>query len=180
MSSRNSADALESFTGCHVGILSMVNDLADLPQLMLAVRRFQSIAENIDFFFNEVVKNHHSEEEEQLFPAVLSSATPGEELSEVQRLITRLTSEHRAIETAFAHLIPNIKSFQKNTLSIFNDKAVLDIVDLYTSHASFEEEVFLPLAKAVLSRNDNHMAALGMSIHLRHGTEIIRQQFGAL
>ena len=30
------------------------------------------------------------------------------------------------------------------------------------------EEVYLPLAQEVLGRNDRHMEALGMSLHMRH------------
>ena len=38
----------------------------------------------------------------------------------------------------------------------------------YQAHARFEETEFLPLAEEILGRNSNHMAALGLSLHLRH------------
>jgi len=38
----------------------------------------------------------------------------------------------------------------------------------YRAHAWFEEQEFLPLSQTILSRNPNHMAALGLSLHMRH------------
>lgn len=50
--------------------------------------------------------------------------------------------------------------------------AVKELVQAHTAHARFEEEQFLPLAQAVLSRNGNHMDALGLSLHLRHAPQL--------
>ena len=47
-------------------------------------------------------------------------------------------------------------------------EAVNGLVAGYFQHANFEEQVFLPLAESILGRDDNHMAALGMSLHMRH------------
>jgi hypothetical protein len=44
-------------------------------------------------------------------------------------------------------------------------------VRLYGEHARFEEEMFLPLADRILSRNENHMAALDIALHLRHAPQ---------
>ena len=38
----------------------------------------------------------------------------------------------------------------------------------YQAHARFEEQEFLPLSEKILSRNGDHMAALGLSLHMRH------------
>jgi hypothetical protein len=42
------------------------------------------------------------------------------------------------------------------------------MVQRYQAHAQLEEQAFLPLAQTVLGRNGNHMAALGLSLHMRH------------
>jgi hypothetical protein len=42
------------------------------------------------------------------------------------------------------------------------------LVTRYRAHAQYEESEFLPLSQTILSRNSNHMAALGMSLHMRH------------
>lgn len=171
---------LESFAGCHIGIVSMVRQLAELPELISPVRRFQSITHRIEDFFNHVVKTHHSEEEEQLFVAVLASANSGDEMEKVEQLVSKLTDEHREIEKAFVYLIPQIKALEKSVVPEFDAKKVNSLVELYLAHARFEEEVFLPLAKIILGRNDNHMAALGLAIHMRHAVNDIRGEFGII
>lgn len=171
---------VESFADCHVGIVNTMRDLADLPALLEPARRFHAVSMRIEDFFNRVVLIHHQEEEEELFPAVLSSATIGEERSEVQRIVSHLTDEHRTIEAAFAKLIPTIKAASKDLTAELNAHDIDAVVNDYLVHARYEEEVFLPLAKAILERNGNHMAALGMSLHMRHGTEMARRHYGSI
>ena len=49
------------------------------------------------------------------------------------------------------------------------DVAALDaMVQRYQSHAKLEEQAFLPLVQSILRRNDNHMATLGLTLHMRH------------
>jgi hypothetical protein len=52
------------------------------------------------------------------------------------------------------------------------------LVTEYRAHARLEEVAFLPLAQAILGRNSNHMAALGLSLHIRHTSGEVRQRFG--
>jgi hypothetical protein len=46
------------------------------------------------------------------------------------------------------------------------------LISRYKAHAGLEETVFLPLAEKILGRNSNHMAALGLSLHMRHVPQI--------
>lgn len=171
---------LDVFSNCHVGIVSMLREMADLPDLIAHARRLKSILPRVNGFFHEVVKTHHQEEEEQLFPAVLASASPGDEAMNVQQLTSRLTAEHREIERAFMILLPEIKMLEKDPIAMINEGNLISLVDLYLAHAKFEEDAFLPLAQTILGRNSNHMAALGLSIHLRHDIERIRRTFGGI
>ena len=45
---------------------------------------------------------------------------------------------------------------------------VHQLVTAYAAHAGYEEKEFLPLSQTILGRNSNHMAALGLSLHMRH------------
>ena len=76
------ADApLLNFSNCHAGIISHLKDFGELPALLVPAARAREIAEETLRFFRAAVFEHHSEEERELFPAVLSSAVKGEELS---------------------------------------------------------------------------------------------------
>ena len=56
--------------------------------------------------------------------------------------------------------------------------AVRALVDTYMGHARFEEQQFLPLAHTILGRNSNHMAALGLSLHMRHAMPDVLSRIG--
>lgn len=159
---------ITNFSHCHEGILSQLTKMAELPTLAVAAERARTWAEATRSFFRQVVLEHHQEEERALFEAVLASATPGEELAHVQAITKRLTQEHRQVEAQFAKLEPQLKKMAKGQACDIDAAAVAALVHDYQAHAAFEEAEFLPLSEAILSRNSNHMAALGLTLHIRH------------
>ena len=46
--------------------------------------------------------------------------------------------------------------------------AVQSLVRKYAAHAKLEQDQFLPLAERILGRDSTEMAALGLSLHMRH------------
>lgn len=163
------ADApIRNFSQCHVGILSHLQELARLPGLIEPARQARHIAAETLKFFRDAVYEHHAEEERELFPAVLSSASKGDERDRVQGIVDRLVREHRQIEAAWTRLEPQLKAVAKGADVDLDAGAVEALVQAYEGHARFEEDVFLPLSQTILGRNSDHMAALGLSLHLRH------------
>ena len=159
---------IQNFSNCHVGILTHLDEFAHLPALMEPANRARKIAEDTLAFFREAVYEQHSEEERELFPAVLASAVKGEERDRITVMVNQLTAEHRTIEAAWSHLEPALKKVAKGQASDLNLAGVEHLVNQYRAHAAFEEAQFLPLAHTILSRNNNHMEALGLSLHMRH------------
>lgn len=164
---RNDAP-ITNFSNCHVGILSHLSALGDLPALLAPAARARKIAEESLGFFSDAVYEHHAEEERELFPAVLASAAPGDELARVQAMVERLTREHRQVEAAWTRLAPHLKQIAKGQPAELDTAALEALVRDYSAHAAIEEAEFLPLCHTILSRNSNHMAALGLSLHMRH------------
>lgn len=162
------ADPLNQFAQCHSGILRQLQVLGELPALALAAARAQQTAGETLAFFRDVVYEHHAQEEKELFPAVLASATAGEELGRVREIVDRLTREHRDIESAWGRLEPALASLAKGRAAELDAAALEQLVRHYQGHAGYEEQVFLPLSETILGRNDRHMAALGLSLHMRH------------
>ena len=161
---------LNAFPQCHAGILSRLQALGELPALAAAGARARTIAADSLALFKHAVINHHAEEEGELFSAVLRSAQPGEEHDLVQVLVSQLTSEHRVIEALWKRVEPAINATAKGKDADVDSAVVAELVRAYNAHARLEEMQFLPLAETILGRNDNHMAALGMSLHARHAT----------
>lgn len=170
---------LDAFSQCHAGILDHLAQFGQLPALLEPATRARHIAEAMLRFFRQAVYEHHAEEERELFPAVVASATPGDERDYVQAIADRLTREHRQVEKAWERLEPELKEVARGRDSLLNPIDVATLVATYRAHATYEEQVFLPLSESILSRNPNHMAALGVSLHLRHAMPDVLARFGS-
>lgn len=162
---------VNSFSQCHAGILSGLETFADLPALVAAAERSRIVANSTLSMFEHAVLEHHVDEETDLFPAVLRSAKPGKEAAEIDIMIHRLTAEHRAIESLWKQLKPAVKQAGAGTHSELGPDDVAALVHAYARHAAYEELEFLPRAREILGRNGDHMAALGLSLHLRHAPQ---------
>ena len=119
-------------------------------------------------FFRASIFEHHNEEEKDLFPAVIANANAGEERNKAQEAVDRLVREHRHLESVWSKLEPQLDAIAHGGAGEVDVEAIKLLVGNYQAHAKYEEDVFLPLAKAVLSRQGEHMAALGLRIHMRH------------
>jgi hemerythrin-like domain-containing protein len=174
------ADApITSFSKCHEGILTRLEALGGLPALLDSAARAREVAAETVRFFRGVVYEHHQEEERELFPAVLASAQAGEERQRVQAIVDRLTREHRQVEAAFVHLEPGFKDAAKGHATTLDADEVAALVTRYEAHARYEELEFLPLSQQILGRNSDHMAALGLSLHLRHSVPEVLAKYGS-
>lgn len=165
---------IADFSDAHAGILARFERLRELPQMLAdparadAARKF---ADEMLRFFRHAVFEHHAEEEEALFPAVLRSAAPGDEKELVRSLAARLTREHRSLEAQWAKLEPAMKQLARGKPADLDLAAVERLAAEYTEHARFEESVWLPLSARILSSNDQ--AALGLTLHMRHALDKI-------
>ena len=70
---------LSNFSHCHIGILHHFDQLSELLQVMGNADAAKKIAKEAVDYFHLGMKAHHQEGERELFPAVLSSAIPGDE-----------------------------------------------------------------------------------------------------
>lgn len=159
---------LAGFSQCHVGITRQLEALGGLPELVHAAQRAREVAAATEALFRDAVLQHHAEEEKDLFAAVLRSAAPGEERTLVETMVQRLTAEHRAVEALWQRLRPAVHLAAQGRPAELDAVLVGQLVHGYLQHARFEEEQFLPLAAAILGRDGNHLAALALSLHLRH------------
>ena len=161
-------EPLNNFSQCHAGILRHLDSFGELPALLAPAQRARQVAEDMVQFFRGAVFEHHEDEERELFPAVLKDAEPGEERERVQWMVDTLTREHRDIEQQWNALEPQIKKLAKGQPADIDPQAIARLVEQYQAHARFEELEFLPLSEKILGRDSHHMAALGLSLHMRH------------
>ena len=169
---------IDEFSNGHDNILQQLTALEALPGLLKAAAEARQLAEQSLSFFDEVVRAHHTEEEQELFPAVLASTTSSEERLHVQGLADRLCAEHRAVEAAWDRLKPHLKDAAKGHATRLDTQALVHLLSTYKAHAAFEEAHFLPLARTILGRNGNHVAALGLSMHMRRAMPGVMERCG--
>jgi len=166
------APALESFSRCHDGIIDRLRDFSTLPALVDAASRARQVAAATLALFENAVLAHHGDEEGELFPAVLRWAAPGPEQEKVKSLTQQLTREHRQIEMLWKRHRPAVEAAARGRPAEIEKGAAMRLVQAYIAHAQLEEREFLPLAAEILGRDSAHMAALGMSLHMRHAPHI--------
>ncbi len=159
---------IADFSQCHAGIFKKLDLLGELPALLEPAQRAREVAEKSLEFFREAIFEHHLDEERELFPAVIESAQDDAERAKVQAMNKRLTDEHRELERIWKGLESGLKKVVKGQFDEVNVADLARLVSQYRAHAQFEEQEYLPLAQQILARNGNHMAALGMSLHMRH------------
>lgn len=159
---------ISHFSNCHLGIFAQLSRMGDLPALLGPAAQARKIAEESLVFFNQALYSHHTEEEKDLFPAVRHSANAGAERLQVDGLVEQLTHDHRVLEKLWESLEPGLRKVAKGQDTSLDVLALQSLVERYQAHARLEEQSFLPLAQAILGRNDNHMAALGLTLHMRH------------
>lgn len=160
---------LNEFSGCHEGIINNFNKLQGLLNLIRETPEdpeIKVIARNLIKFFKEVVLEHHAEEEQELFSAVMEFAEESDATDLAREYIQRLVAEHRELEAMWKQLVPDIKRLSKGKLADIDYQLAEKLATQYLAHAEFEEQYFLPLAAKVLSKQD--LSALGLSLHMRH------------
>lgn len=161
---------VNAFHGAHGHIIEGLHALEHLPALAEALERARRIATTTLNLFDKVVHEHHADEEQELFVHVQKSCTDIREGHRVQELVARLAADHRRIEKMWLKVRPAVAMTAQGKVHGGPDfqADVARLVEVYLEHAQLEEEVFLPLAAAILGRDANHMAALDVALHLRH------------
>lgn len=160
---------IRHFCGAHQEITGGLRQLQQLPELARALEQARAMAAATLKLFDEVVLQHHAEEEQELFVSVRRSCRDAHKSHRVDQLVERLTAEHRHIERSWARVRPALvlvaagKAHRNPALA----DEVASLVQDYAGHARLEEQEFLPLAADILGRDANHMAALDVSLHLR-------------
>jgi hemerythrin-like domain-containing protein len=161
---------VKEFHGSHEFIIEGLHSLEKLPELAAALERARLVAHSTLTLFDKVVHEHHADEEQELFVHVQKSCKDIKEGHRVHELVARLAADHRRIEKMWLKLRPAVAATAQGKVHDVPDFRgdVAKLVEIYLEHAQLEEEVFLPLADAILTRDANHMAALDVALHLRH------------
>lgn len=160
--------SLAGFSECHHDFVARLHSALYLPELVVAAAKARAMAHDLLKLFSEGLATHHAEEEQELFPAVLRAAQPGDELDRARGMVAQLVREHRDMDARWKQLRPAVEAVASGESPSLDEAQIQDMVQHFFAHAHFEEEQFLPLAQKILGRHGEAMAALGRSLHERH------------
>ncbi len=121
-------------------------------------------------YFDTAARDHHADEEIDLFPALLE-AVAGSDAICLRQLIETLLAEHRAIERRWQALRQQLDAIAQGRSAALPDQAVADFIAAYGAHIEREETELLPMAARLL--DEATLAHIGRAMRLRRGIEAV-------
>ncbi len=155
------------FSNCHTRILKNFSKLKHLSDWQdFSNPNTQAMIKGLIKYFKKEVWQHHQEEEQELFEAVLDCTHSGPNAELAKEYVDRLIREHRDMEDQWRRVVKkDLRRLARGKSDKFNRKAAAKLAGDYLEHARFEEDVFLPFAEKCLKGTG--MSALGLALHLR-------------
>ena len=158
-------DPLEMLEACHGRILAQFATLKKLLQHMPehgCDTQAQQAAKAILRYFDTAGQYHHQDEEQDLFPVMLSTQD-----AEAHALVARLLDDHKVMEAAWRHLRPLLLAVAEGQSATIEAAAVANIVAAYEPHIVMENTQLFPLAVRLLTKQQ--LETLGRSMAARRG-----------
>ncbi len=160
---------LEMLAACHVRIDRYCDTLRRLAVHTLehgSDAQAQRAAAGIVRYFDTAAVQHHADEEEDLFPALLESMA-GSDAVCIREMTCSLAAEHRQLETAWRSLRPALQKIAAGSAAPLPDKLVATFTQAYARHMEIEENELLPMAARLLSEHD--IERIGRAMRKRRG-----------
>lgn len=160
---------LEMLAACHQRVQAQNATLLRLlPHLAAhgADRPAREAAVAVMRYFDRSARDHHEDEEIDLFPALLESMA-GSDAVCLRELTAALCADHRALETRWRTLRAALEQVALGTASTLSADDVQGFVELYDRHMTREEAELLPMAGRLLA--DAALDRIGLAMRKRRG-----------
>ena len=164
---------LEMLSACHHRIERQCRTLRRLvPHLAMqgADADARSAAGAVMRYFDTAARDHHADEEKDLFPALLCSASPAEAAT-VHALTVALTAEHAELDARWKRLRPTLERVANGDATALQAGEVEAFAGLYERHLEREDRELLPLATRRLGEHD--LARIGRAMRERRGIDAV-------
>lgn len=161
-------EPLEILEACHDRIEHQLRTLAKLldhlPQHGADLQA-QQAARAIMRYFDTAGRNHHQDEENDLFPMLLRHAADTDN-AELVQLIALLRNEHAQMESRWAALREQLDGIAQGK-DMLSAAAAEIFGSLYRSHIARENKDILPLAARILTVEDVQKLSRAMTARRR-------------
>lgn len=160
---------LDMLSACHDRIERQCATLQRLPAHLAAHGAdadAKQAAVNVMHYFDTAGRNHHADEERDLFPALLE-AMAGSDAVCLREITQTLTREHRELDAVWQGLRVQLQALSTGDSEAIDSAVVADFIAQHTRHITREEGELLPMAKRLLGEDQLH--AIGESMRARRG-----------
>ena len=162
---------LEMLSACHFRIAQQCETLRRLvPHLAArgADEEARAAAARVIRYFDTSAVQHHADEEEDLFPALVESMA-GSDAVCIREMTASLAAEHRRLETIWHGLRKALEDVSAGRPAVLEAGAVDAFSSLYRSHIEREEKELLPMAARLLG--DDELERVGRAMRERRGID---------
>ena len=160
---------LEMLSACHGRIEQQCSTLRRLQPHLLAHGaddQARAAAAAVMRYFDIAARQHHEDEERDLFPALLESMAGSDPVC-LRELTSNLAAEHRELEVAWRRIRAVLERVEAGEAVALDPEHVESFVDLYARHIEREEKELLPMAARLLS--DGELDVIGRAMRERRG-----------
>ncbi|WP_300339400.1 hemerythrin domain-containing protein [Accumulibacter sp.] len=119
-------------------------------------------------YFDKAALDHHADEEDDLFPALIESMAGSDAIC-LREMIAALTADHRALEACWQHLRGILDRIAAGEGVALVADDVEALAGRYERHIEREERELLPMAARLLS--DDELARVGRAMRQRRGID---------
>jgi hemerythrin-like domain-containing protein len=162
---------LEILDGCHARVrrnCDLIERIAEHIEDEGLDDEVRAAASSVLRYFDTAGRDHHRDEEEDLFPALLKAAGSGARAS-VQSMIDRLRADHERLEALWAAIRLQLEAVRDGRGGAVDLALARALSQAYDDHIVEEERVLLPLARQLLSPAT--LATLGASMAARRSVK---------
>lgn len=153
MNVNSNADHFKALDACHRQIHEHLAELTDLVERLETVGdtvHCRQKAKTIEAFFSETSREHHAEEEKNVFPGLLLSDN-----AELVQAVQTLKQDHGWIEQNWLELAPMLRAIAQGEdwvdMAEFRHNSEV-FLELCHDHIVLEETLIYPEAKARLAQ----------------------------
>lgn len=165
--------AIEMLFACHDRVERQCETLSRLVAYLPAHgsdTAAQQASRGVLRYFTEAAPHHHADEERDLFPMLLASAS-GPSAATLPPVIAQLIAEHRMLEDRWQRIAAVLQRIVDGQAVVLDAQQVTDFLKIYRHHMQTENEVLFPQIETVLS--EQQIALLGVAMRRRRGIETI-------
>jgi hemerythrin-like domain-containing protein len=121
-------------------------------------------------YFDTAARDHHADEEADLFPALIESMA-GSDAVCLREVTHALVRDHRVLESRWSRLRPALQAVAAGQSASLPAADVEALVTLYERHIEREERELLPMAARLL--DDAALERIGKAMRERRGIAAI-------